>query len=173
MYDLSLEKLDSYRRQGYRPQAVGCFINDKRVLLLYKREHGLWQFPQGGIDNQETPKQALIREMNEELGLNISPYIKEIQFLGENKVNLPGASYRQRDLKTDQGNAVFMKGKRYFIFAIATALREINIADSEFDKYVWADYVQARKLAESIYQRGKKRITVHALDLLKENKFIE
>ena len=173
MKDLNLAKLDSYRRQGYRPVGVGCFINNKQVLFLYKKEYDLWQFPQGGIENKETPKEALLREMNEELGVDIMAYIKEIDFLGESKAIFKADTYRQRDLKTDDGQPVFMKGKRYFIFAVNTNLKEIDISKSEFDKYIWVGYDQARKLAEAIYQRGKKRVTLYALELLRENKFIE
>ena len=29
---------------------------------------GIWQFPQGGIDEGESPKEALFRELKEEIG---------------------------------------------------------------------------------------------------------
>ncbi|MDG1431888.1 MAG: 8-oxo-dGTP diphosphatase MutT [Paracoccaceae bacterium] len=47
---------------------------DGRVLLTQRPEGksmaGLWEFPGGKIEVGETPEQALIRELHEELGIN-------------------------------------------------------------------------------------------------------
>lgn len=55
----------------YRPNVVGVFINDQNEFLVGKRVdlQGVWQFPQGGIDANETPEQAIKREMWEEIGV--------------------------------------------------------------------------------------------------------
>ena len=46
---------------------------DGRVLIAQRPEgkgmSGLWEFPGGKIEAGETPEQALIRELNEELGI--------------------------------------------------------------------------------------------------------
>ena len=106
----------------------------------------------------------------------IKPTIKgnqNISYLGEDKISFLGSSYRQRELKTAAGKNVLMKGKYYFFFALNTSLDKIDIVKTEFDKYVWADYAQAKKLADSIYQKGKKKITLKALRLLKDRQFIQ
>lgn len=47
---------------------VLCNANGK-VLVAHRVKQGGWQFPQGGIDRNETPVEAAYRELNEELGL--------------------------------------------------------------------------------------------------------
>ena len=37
----------------------------------------IWQFPQGGIDEGESPKQALKRELKEEIGTDKFDFLEE------------------------------------------------------------------------------------------------
>lgn len=54
--------------------AVALIDPDGRVLLAQRPEGkkmaGLWEFPGGKIEADETPEIALIRELQEELGIN-------------------------------------------------------------------------------------------------------
>ncbi|WP_347827992.1 8-oxo-dGTP diphosphatase MutT [uncultured Planktomarina sp.] len=54
--------------------AVALIDRDGRVLLAQRPEGksmaGLWEFPGGKIEVGETPEAALIRELEEELGIN-------------------------------------------------------------------------------------------------------
>lgn len=52
------------------------FINSENKILLAKRPYGknmagLWEFPGGKIHEGETPEAALVREVQEELGIKI------------------------------------------------------------------------------------------------------
>ena len=53
--------------------AVALIDPDGRVLVAQRPEGksmaGLWEFPGGKIETGETPEQALIRELDEELGI--------------------------------------------------------------------------------------------------------
>ncbi len=55
----------------YRPCVLAVFTNSKGEVLVAERTspRGAWQFPQGGIDEDEVPVKALYREMGEELGV--------------------------------------------------------------------------------------------------------
>ena len=54
--------------------AVALIDPDGRVLLAQRPEGksmaGLWEFPGGKVEPGETPEVALIRELEEELGIN-------------------------------------------------------------------------------------------------------
>ena len=54
--------------------AVALLDADNRVLLAQRPQGksmaGLWEFPGGKVGSGETPEAALIREMNEELGID-------------------------------------------------------------------------------------------------------
>ena len=56
--------------------AVALVDADGRVLLAQRPEGksmaGLWEFPGGKVQSGETPESALIRELREELGIDVA-----------------------------------------------------------------------------------------------------
>ena len=56
--------------EGYRPN-VGIVIANGRgeVLWAHRTRQSGWQFPHGGIQQGESPEQAMYRELHEEVGL--------------------------------------------------------------------------------------------------------
>jgi len=82
-----LPERESAGRQGPKPillvVAAALVDADNRVLIAQrpadKSMGGLWEFPGGKVDAGETPEQALIRELEEELGIDtrascLAPY---------------------------------------------------------------------------------------------------
>ena len=53
--------------------------NGKIFIAERIRPQGAWQMPQGGIDENESPKDALYREAMEEIGTNNFSIITESQ----------------------------------------------------------------------------------------------
>ncbi|MGC9599344.1 MAG: NUDIX domain-containing protein [Minisyncoccia bacterium] len=76
---------------GEKPKskAVGCFLEHEGQFLILQRrpeEHqgGKWGLPAGGVEQGETEKEAVIREVREETGFLIPPakleFLREIVF---------------------------------------------------------------------------------------------
>lgn len=64
----------------YRPGVGIMLINDKRRVFVGRRndmagDH--WQMPQGGIDEDEEPHAAALREMKEEIGTDKAEILAE------------------------------------------------------------------------------------------------
>ena len=57
---------------GYRPCAAMVIVNNDGMTLFARRKGNLakpWQYPQGGIEPNESPQVACMRELQEETGL--------------------------------------------------------------------------------------------------------
>lgn len=60
----------------YRPNVAALMVNQNGRLLVCERllNPGAWQFPQGGVDPGEAPDAAVLREVEEEIGLKPGDY---------------------------------------------------------------------------------------------------
>ena len=81
--------------KGYRP-GVGIMLLDKRKRIFAGRRidtPDAWQMPQGGIDKGEEPRDAALRELQEEVGTD------KAEIIGETKAwltyRLPGKLHLQ------------------------------------------------------------------------------
>ena len=72
-----------------RPQftlgAFGIIFNEKReVLLCHRRDRDLWNLPGGGVEKNESPWEAVIREVKEESGFDVKiKYLSGVYFKRE------------------------------------------------------------------------------------------
>ena len=60
--------------ESFRPNAGSIVFNYARKVLVCERIdiRNAWQFPQGGIEENETPAEAAIRELYEETSLSLN-----------------------------------------------------------------------------------------------------
>lgn len=68
------------------PAAIGIVYqpHEKAVLLVKRRDVPVWVLPGGGIDPDETPEEAVIREVFEETGFHIAIVRKCAEYLPSN-----------------------------------------------------------------------------------------
>lgn len=74
------EKLHWLHHMHARPSSAGIILedHDEKALIVKANYKAHWTFPGGVIDAGETPQQAALREIKEEVGLTIDP--KTLQF---------------------------------------------------------------------------------------------
>ena len=143
--------------EGYRAN-VGIIVSrtDGRLLLARRVGHPGWQFPQGGLQPQEEPEQALYRELHEEIGLAA----EQVRVLGKTRqwlrYELPSRYQRRTEpLCIGQKQLWYMLR----LEADDGAVRLDRSDTPEFDTWRWVDYWQP--LNEVIF--FKRRVYREAL----------
>lgn len=138
--------------KGYRLN-VGIILSDQDNKVLWAKRLGqdAWQFPQGGIKANETPKQALFRELYEEIGLTG----KQVQVLGATKNWL---SYRlpQNLIRYHQRPLCIGQKQIWYLLRLNSKESDIcfdAVGNPEFDHYEWVEYWQPAK--EVVYFKRK------------------
>ena len=175
MQEPTLEQLEKIRETGFRPGVVACILNTKKLLMFYKKEHKLWQLPQGGINSGESPLDALKREIIEELGNTILSGLdfSNVPYLLNDRMEFKPGRHSIGTVETITGKEITMVGKEYFFYSIQSGTSEVVISETQFDEYFWVSYKEGYFLADRMYQKGKKRITQKVLNKLSELKLID
>ena len=123
--------IKKYRR------CVGMMIlNDQNEILVGRRlDHpsGYWQMPQGGIDNGEIPKEAVWREMMEEIGTNKAKLIK----VSNQWINYDIPSETLKTLPW--GHEYKGQSQKWFAFQFTGKDSDINVGtdNPEFSEWKW------------------------------------
>lgn len=162
------------RLNGLRPGVVICIINkNSEVLFGLRKEHQIWEMPQGGIKRNENLAIAARAEAKEELGKEFAEvlFIPENPLVAIDQVFFPKKNIQNKKL-TVNGKEIPMIGKKYY-FCVAGLPKDIEPKKIEHSDFKWVSYEEGKSLTSQISQKGKKRILDKILDVLKENKFIK
>lgn len=131
-----LQVIDS---DGFRPNVGIILANDRAEVLLARRiGQDAWQFPQGGIQRNESAEDALYRELNEEVGLQ--PH--HVKVLGATqgwlRYRLPSHLVRRRQRPTCIGQK-----QVWYLLRLAgddNLVRLDATSQPEFDDWLWVSY---------------------------------
>jgi len=121
------------KKDLYRPNVAMIILSndypDKKEIFIAQRNDldDVWQFPQGGIDEGEEVKEALFREMKEEIGTKkakiIAEYPKWISYDFPPKI--------AKKMKPYKGQR-----QRYFLLKLKKSAKiSLDTKHPEFDDY--------------------------------------
>jgi len=127
--------------RGDRPRYRDCvgimLINDRGQVLVASRADtatAAWQMPQGGIDWGETPRQAALRELEEEIGT------AKVEIIAESRdwlaYDFPPEIARRR-----WGGRFRGQRQKWFLMRFTGCDADIDLgsAHPEFDAFRWTD----------------------------------
>lgn len=128
-------------RSGYRLN-VGIILTSPEKFVFWGRRigHDAWQFPQGGVNENESAEDAMYRELHEEVGLQKD----DVTLLAITNdwltYQLPD-QYKRRNSKP----SVIGQKQKWFLLRLNCNEQKIrlDLSDSpEFDSWRWVEYWQ-------------------------------
>lgn len=146
---------------GFRPNvAMVVMKNDGRVFWAQRTNNDGWQFPQGGMNSDETPEEAMYRELREETGL----LPDQVELLGSTpgwlRYQLPKRYQRSKSKPLCIGQK-----QVWFLLRLIDDNFEFDFnstADPEFRDFRWVNFWYP---ADNVI-RFKRRVYRQALTLL-------
>ncbi len=153
--------MDEIDENGYRAN-VGIVLSNAECAVLLGGRAGQpgWQFPQGGVQVDETIEDAMYRELEEEVGLRPS----DVEVLGSTRdwlrYTLP-----ERYLRRNVAPLCIGQKQQWFLLRLTSeeGCVRLNTTDRpEFDRWRWVDYWSP--VREVIY--FKRHVYVRALEEL-------
>jgi putative (di)nucleoside polyphosphate hydrolase len=152
--------------EGFRANVGIVLIRDDRQVLLGGRTGGRgWQFPQGGVRRNETPEQALYRELQEEIGLERD----DVEMLASTRNWLRYRLPRQYVRRNTDPPCIGQK-QRWFLLRLTSSEDRVRFdatGEPEFESSRWVDYWTP--VREVIY--FKRAVYARALDELARRAF--
>ncbi len=154
------------KEKNYRPNVAAIVLSSaypfKCQIFIAKRSDmdNVWQFPQGGIDEGEDVKTALLRELKEEIGTD------EVEIIAEYPKWL---SYDFPEKIAKKMHPYDGQIQKYFLVRLKQGA-QINICTKhpEFDAY---QFVEVKQIFEKI-NHFKRNIYVKVVKYFEEKGYI-
>ena len=149
---------------GFRPN-VGIMLANNQGQLLWARRIGgrdAWQFPQGGINQGESPEQALYRELEEEVGLSAA----DVEVMGCTRgwlrYHLP-----KRFIRSGPAPVCIGQKQKWFLLRMLAdddAVRLDFNHKPEFDHWEWVSYWyplnEVVSFKREVYRKAMKELAL-------------
>ena len=159
---------------GFRPN-VGIVVANARGDVLWARRVGqdAWQFPQGGINPDESPEDALYRELYEEIGLRPEHVELLACTRGWLRYRLPERLVRRN------GTGPLCIGQKQKWFLLRMLADDASVCmecgdKAEFDHWQWVSYWyplgQVVSFKREVYRRAMKELSVRHSKLVSYRK---
>ena len=142
---------------------VGIILANQFNEVLWARRIGQnsWQFPQGGLKVSETPDEALYRELNEEVGLQVSDVEIVAKTKGWLRYRLPKKMIRHNSLPLCVGQK-----QKWYLLRMLSEDTKVSLNSSEnpeFDQWQWVSYWyplgQVVSFKREVYRRAMKELS--------------
>ena len=126
---------------GFRPN-VGIILCNASQQLFWARRIGqdAWQFPQGGIHSDETPEEAMYRELTEEVGLAR----EDVEMVGSTRGWLRYRLPKRYIRKNCQPTCIGQK-QVWYLLKLLSSEKKVQLDQSdkpEFDYWRWVNFWQ-------------------------------
>ncbi|PJE79772.1 RNA pyrophosphohydrolase [invertebrate metagenome] len=153
---------------GFRTN-VGIILANPQGQVLWARriQQDAWQFPQGGIKTGEAPDDAMLRELNEEIGLTTSD-IKIIACTrGWLRYRLP-----KKLIRHDRHPVCIGQKQKWYLLQFMNTDNHVclNTTDlPEFDNWQWVSYWypagQVVSFKRDVYRRALRELSPYISQL--------